>query len=298
MDIFIKFIGHHGRVFNIRPQVQCFGYFVSKTDWVNNVFETCNFSFILSGEGEYKKNGKVWPVKGPCVLTQWPKEFQEYGPYKEWQEFFIVYHGDHKDSFLNYGFLSQERPIWNMGGLPFFLTQFNELKNWVTGLTTPSQDPALDRIDALSETLVMESLIREKKAPLGKEEHIIFRIYDYLSSHYLEEHDFDAIAKKNGMSPSTFRRHWARLIKEPPLNYCLGLRIREALRLLVETDDPIGRIADQLRFQDPLYFSRIFKKKVGMTASLYREINKKSLLPTSRGNKPIVKEAPEKMLAK
>ena len=49
-----------------------------------------------------------------------------------------------------------------------------------------------------------------------------------------------------------------------------NLRIKEARRLLRETDLAVQEIADRVGFNDYNYFCRIFKKETGMPAKQYR----------------------------
>ncbi|TNF45015.1 MAG: AraC family transcriptional regulator, partial [Bacteroidetes bacterium] len=49
------------------------------------------------------------------------------------------------------------------------------------------------------------------------------------------------------------------------------IRIREALRLLKHSEKNISEIAYQLGFSDPLYFSKYFKKEVGVAPQQYRK---------------------------
>ena len=53
--------------------------------------------------------------------------------------------------------------------------------------------------------------------------------------------------------------------------YIKSLRIKEARRLLKETDLAVHEIADKGGFNDYNYFCRIFKKEVGMPAKKYRK---------------------------
>ena len=41
--------------------------------------------------------------------------------------------------------------------------------------------------------------------------------------------------------------------------------------MLVHTTKPVSRIANQLGFRPENYFSRVFKKQVGMTPGEYRD---------------------------
>lgn len=53
--------------------------------------------------------------------------------------------------------------------------------------------------------------------------------------------------------------------------YIKNLRLKEARRLLKETDLAVYEIADKVGFNDYNYFCRIFKKEIGMPAKQYRK---------------------------
>ena len=60
------------------------------------------------------------------------------------------------------------------------------------------------------------------------------------------------------------------------LDDCLAVFRRVALdggELLVETEDPIGEIAEQAGFSNNPYFYKAFKKHNGVTPAEYRRIN-------------------------
>jgi AraC family transcriptional regulator of arabinose operon len=50
----------------------------------------------------------------------------------------------------------------------------------------------------------------------------------------------------------------------------MTLRMREARRLLVETDLTVAEVARKVGFEDPLYFSRCFRHLTGVPPSHYR----------------------------
>ena len=54
--------------------------------------------------------------------------------------------------------------------------------------------------------------------------------------------------------------------------YIKTLRIKEAQRLLKETNFAIHEIADNVGFNDYNYFCRVFKKEVGISAKKYRKL--------------------------
>lgn len=56
----------------------------------------------------------------------------------------------------------------------------------------------------------------------------------------------------------------------PPVQLINDYAMREAQRLLALSDLPVNSIARDLGFDDPAYFSRMFRAKCGTTASQYR----------------------------
>ena len=64
-----------------------------------------------------------------------------------------------------------------------------------------------------------------------------------------------------------FRRH----LQQTPGNWIYHRKMLHAAKLLVSTDLSIGQIAARIAINDPYYFSRLFKRHLGMSAKLYRD---------------------------
>ena len=71
------------------------------------------------------------------------------------------------------------------------------------------------------------------------------------------------LAEAAGWSASQLNRVTVRDVGLPPMQYVTRLRVREAQRLLRETDLPVATISTMVGFDDPLYFSRRFRQLVG-----------------------------------
>ena len=57
------------------------------------------------------------------------------------------------------------------------------------------------------------------------------------------------------------------------MQYIISLRITSAMNMLDNTDYSMARIAEAVGYDNPLYFSRIFKKHTGMSPSDYKKKN-------------------------
>ncbi len=78
------------------------------------------------------------------------------------------------------------------------------------------------------------------------------------------------IARKAAMSPASLNRIFMKSVGMSPVNYLIAQRIARAKSLLTESNSSISSISEHSGFGDSNYFSRIFKKHVGMTPRDYR----------------------------
>ena len=58
----------------------------------------------------------------------------------------------------------------------------------------------------------------------------------------------------------------------PPCKYLTSIRINKAKELLESTDCPVSEIGSIIGYENPLYFSRIFKKQTGLSPAAYRKV--------------------------
>jgi AraC-like DNA-binding protein len=79
------------------------------------------------------------------------------------------------------------------------------------------------------------------------------------------------LAEMAGLTPRTFRREFVRWTGSPPHAYLLASRISHAREMLAHTDLPIKVISREVGYPDVFYFSRHFKKVVGVPPGLYRK---------------------------
>jgi len=246
------------------------GYVPAKDHWIRRSFETCNFSLIFSGRGEYHFMGEVIAVQAPCVLTQWPGEPVAYGPFvpdETWEELYLMYAGDRKKWLQKRGFLRGDRRVWpiaNLKRLWPLVEEFHELSH------APPAEGLADRVDNLCDRMILETLMPGERRPSEAEEGVLGRIARRIQDNLARDFDFNALASEFGMSPSTFRRRWAQRYPVPPWRYLLNLRIINARQLLAATDQPVSTVAERCGFDDMLYFSRRFRMEVGMSPTQYR----------------------------
>lgn len=267
MDILFLHLDGQPRRFPGPPALAQAGRFARKDHRVQRTFDTWNFSLILSGRGDYRHEGRLLPVAGPCILTQWPGARMDYGPDRRgWQEIYLIYAADAGARLREQG-LWPGRPWWPVVNPRRFLRAAEDL---ATLLRAP--DPSVDLLDRAGELALVEGLLgAAPEHPGGMAAQAVRAIRDEVEARWRHDHDFAALAREHGLSTTHFRRWWLRLVGVPPARYLLELRLRHAARALVVSDTPVANVAMDSGFPDPLHFSRRFREVFGQPPTRYRD---------------------------
>lgn len=100
---------------------------------------------------------------------------------------------------------------------------------------------------------------------------LISRAKSFINSHYKNDISLDDVSREIDISPYYF----SKLFKEETganfIEYVTNIRIEKAKALLSDTELSIKEICAEVGYQDPNYFSRIFKKNVGVTPTEFKE---------------------------
>lgn len=106
------------------------------------------------------------------------------------------------------------------------------------------------------------------------------RVVRWMYAHLAEPITLDRLCRELGLSRSGVNALFQRYAHRPPLQFFTRLRMTEAAKLLRQTRAPVCTIARQLGYEDPYYFSRAFKKTMGLSPTDYRN------RPASRRESP------------
>ena len=95
-------------------------------------------------------------------------------------------------------------------------------------------------------------------------------VIEYIDAHYYENISVDFIASRFYISTSYFSHLFKKRAKKSLVEYLNETRIRHAKAILENETLSVGEIALKVGFSDINYFSRIFKREVGMTPTEFR----------------------------
>ena len=119
-----------------------------------------------------------------------------------------------------------------------------------------------------TETNKSEQSVFMESAP--SEDPTVCKIIEILKNGIYGSINYDQLCNDLGYSKSYIARIFKVNMGYTVMDYYLNLKIGEAKRLLLETHMNIDAIAGSLQFESPQYFSKVFKKRTGMTPKYFR----------------------------
>lgn len=99
----------------------------------------------------------------------------------------------------------------------------------------------------------------------------VVKVQKYILAHLNEKLTLDKLSQITGLAPAYLCRLFKNECRITINEYITKQKISSAMWMLESTDLPLLEIADKLGFENQTYFSQVFKKKMGITASQYRK---------------------------
>ncbi|MDF2724912.1 MAG: response regulator [Paenibacillus sp.] len=99
---------------------------------------------------------------------------------------------------------------------------------------------------------------------------IVGQVERYLQRHFRETITLQSLSQEFALVPNYLSVLFKRETGLTPLEYVLDCRIHEAKRMMDEQPNILlKQVASEVGYSDPLYFSRVFKKRTGQSPSEY-----------------------------
>ncbi|WP_052675780.1 AraC family transcriptional regulator [Paenibacillus sp. IHBB 10380] len=110
----------------------------------------------------------------------------------------------------------------------------------------------------------------------SKETDMVEQIIQYIHEHFNESISLESLAELWNYSIQYLSRQFKRRTGRSPIEYVIQARMARAKELMIRTDATAQEIAASVGYSDVFYFTRLFKKQVGMTPGQYKKKVKES----------------------
>jgi transcriptional regulator GlxA family with amidase domain len=99
---------------------------------------------------------------------------------------------------------------------------------------------------------------------------LIARCQDWIAANYASASPVAQMTRLSGLAERSFTRRFNQATGMAPLEYVHTLRLEEAKQMLEAGEEPVEGIANEVGYEDAAFFSRLFRRKVGLTPVQYR----------------------------
>ena len=127
-----------------------------------------------------------------------------------------------------------------------------------------------DKIDSVINDDRTDFVLRNDKMDSVKNQIFKEQIFEYIEKHYMEDISLQDAASQLNYSDPYFCRFFKQNFDKNFIMYLTELRVEKAKVLLADMTINIRDIGQRVGFRDSGYFTKVFKRIVGMTPSEYR----------------------------
>lgn len=177
---------------------------------------------------------------------------------------------EHVNIYYSAGENDDEDPEkWMDRPFDFHPGDFDELLIRVEALEALGSHPSLE--NRLNQIIGATGLVKTMFDPTRrhKSDERVAYVRAYLEARYAESLSLGDLAQLCGLSEHRLSRCFYRAYGMRPMSFLIARRLERALQLL-QTDLLVKDIAAAVGYDDPLYFSRLFKKHYGCPPSAAR----------------------------
>ncbi|WP_054939462.1 AraC family transcriptional regulator [Paenibacillus ihuae] len=278
------------------PRIKLMGFVSYKQPWIHFKRTTNEYVlyFIKSGELHLTENGTHYILKKGDILLLEPNIEHE-GTEKHVCDYYFI-HFEHPDMSSAQGgdlltmarrFILEEETqqtegehfichfpkhyILSKNVLSLSFQAMNEMlmlyrrKYFNRGLTALKFTEWLIEVSREHFIAALQNHEGSNTKPLIK----VHALLDYIHEHYTDKITGQGIAQEFDCNYDYLNRVFTRLTGQSIMRYVNRVRINHAKELIEATHLPLGEIGYLTGLDDPFYFSKVFKKIVGVTPSQY-----------------------------
>ncbi len=243
--------------------------------WQNGrVLQEYQLIYIAQGEGVFQsQSAGTRRIRAGTLFALFPSEWHRYSPDQEtgWDEYWVAFQGKTASNSLAECRLFPEEPVVEIGVHGEIVEEFMQISREMREEAAGHQ-PVMTARTLLIMGLVSSAILRDRLAETDLDR-IIEKAKCLLMERMNQPVNMQDLAGELNVGYSWFRRMFRQYTGLSPAHYHQQLRLNRACEQLRATDIPIALISQDLGFDSPEYFARIFKAKTNYSPREYRNMS-------------------------
>lgn len=239
--------------------------------WGPGVRDHYLIHFVSSGSGVFRVGDKEFHIRGGQAFLAYPNETISYCADEStpWEYYWVGFNGSEAGLMLSQTDFSIGDPVWDF-------KDDSTLMHLISAVYDCRGSRNCDTVRMTGRVYLLLAYLIEQSS---RATHVSNEVYavkaaEYAQNNYAHGITVTDMAIHVGISRSWLYKDFCRHFHISPFSYLQGLRIDRGKALLINTKLSVKEIALSVGFDDPLYFSRAFKKETGISPVTYRQQNK------------------------
>jgi len=224
--------------------------------------------YVVDGQGKLCLRGKEYFIQGGEIFVIYPEELAYYEADEKnpWRYLWVIFQGEKAEEVLKSIGVTEEQPVFcpKKGNTEFLTCMEKLLYEYQQELLTIGNMYVL--LQKMQDYADIQK-IQEVKLQQNYTE----QIKRYIEYRYAEDVKVSELAAHCGLNRSYMTKYFTAETGISPKEYLVQYRMEKAKELLKNAELPISNVAYAIGYSDPLAFSKMFKKREGMSPLQYRE---------------------------
>lgn len=229
--------------------------------------------YCVAGKGWYKINNKTYIIEKDHFIFLPSDTPYSFGANEEepWTIYWIHFRGTLAKEIINNIYTPKEIRISNKSRFQERLDLFEEIYyNFSLSYIKEYMIYSSICLFYFLASFIYITQFRNKYMINHKEDIFIQKVNHFMKENIYNNLKLNDIAQYFNYSTSHFIFLFKKEFQESPISYFLKLKVQKACEYLELTNLKIIEISNCLGFEDPAYFSRLFKKIMGISPQKYR----------------------------
>lgn len=141
----------------------------------------------------------------------------------------------------------------------------------IARLTSSAEAVRISKIFLLGDHSEGQLPFAGAKKPKHHDDRVVSSLQTWIADNYHMANPVARMVARSGLSERTFIRRFRAATGYSPMEYVQTLRVEEAKHLLETTGMAVEMVAVEVGYEDPNFFRRLFKRRVGITPARYRQ---------------------------
>ena len=228
--------------------------------------------YCLDGKGKIRVNQKNIAVNSGDLIVLPRGTAHQYASSLNypWTIYWCHFEGELADHFIDHLQTPKQKPVVRLGLHSSLVSEFDALLE--ARHSSYHLNAFINAANQLRQILTHIALLQPLVRNQDADSFNLEKIHSLMQARIHEQLDIDTMAASVNLSKFHFIKKYKDATGTTPINHFIQLKIERACHLLDISTKTIAEVAFMVGYEDAYYFSRIFRKVMGISPTQYRKL--------------------------